>query len=40
VFLDKHKELKVFLIFSDERGEINTYITNNLKEQIKNVSDL
>ena len=30
-FLQKHPELKAFLIYSDEKGEIKTYKTENLK---------
>ena len=30
IFLAKHNKLKVFLIYSDEKGEINTYASKNL----------
>ena len=30
-FLDDHKELKVFLIYSDPDGSLKTYTTSNLK---------
>lgn len=31
IFLKKHKELKSFLIYSDENGDIKTFTTENLK---------
>ena len=31
LFLEKHSELKAFLIYSDEKGEINTFVTPNLE---------
>ena len=31
IFLKKHKELKSFLIFSDENGDIKTFTTKNLE---------
>jgi len=31
LFLEKHQDLKCFLIYSDEKGDIRTFATKNLQ---------